>query len=329
MLIRLKRTRSSLLSVSRLPPEVLRDIFRWNAIPKDKFGGLGEGSHNFLLVCRHRFEVASRTPELLSFWGNTLEDWARWCRRSGTVLLDLVLDVADKHKSFDATLLNVLQDRATRDTIQRIHLRAQNARVLRSIVSHLIVACDGIRSNRVASFVLYDRNDLLVDVSNLFVQCRVPKLQRVVLYNCTISSWDYLMSRTTVLTTLSLNFANLSPAPSTSQLLSILASNPALRKVVLLGCAGQGDGGSETFRVQLNHLRKLELGGDLRHVFGLLHRLDHPSNMKRLCLTFYNSILGRFHESLDHTFETTFNTATGLKVGCSFPSLPGITSNYA
>lgn len=53
IIIRLKRTRNSLLNVSRLPPEILGDIFSWNVTIKDTFGGLEERSHNFLLVCHY------------------------------------------------------------------------------------------------------------------------------------------------------------------------------------------------------------------------------------------------------------------------------------
>jgi len=36
-IIKLKRTRNSLLNISKLPPEVLGDIFRWNVVPCDDF----------------------------------------------------------------------------------------------------------------------------------------------------------------------------------------------------------------------------------------------------------------------------------------------------
>ena len=76
--IRLKHVRNSLLNVSKPPPEVLGKIFHWNVTLKGDFGGLDEGSHNFPPpVCHHWFEVASRTPELWSFWSNNLKDWAR------------------------------------------------------------------------------------------------------------------------------------------------------------------------------------------------------------------------------------------------------------
>jgi len=92
-IIRLKRTRNSLLNVSTLlPPEILGGIFHYNVVPDRDFGGLPNGSYNFLLVCRHWFEVASRTPGLWSFWGNSIPDWERRHARCGTVPLDLVLE---------------------------------------------------------------------------------------------------------------------------------------------------------------------------------------------------------------------------------------------
>jgi len=117
-IIGLKRARNSLLNVSKFPPEVLGNVFRWNVILKGDFGGLEKGSHNFLPVCHHRFEVASQTPELWSFWGNNPKDWARWYRRSGTALLDLVLDgYGYDGTCFDAALRDALEDRAAKNTI--------------------------------------------------------------------------------------------------------------------------------------------------------------------------------------------------------------------
>ena len=62
-IIKLKRARNSVLNVSKFPPEVLGNIFRWNVTLEEPFDGIKEESYNFLLVCHHWFEVASRTPE--------------------------------------------------------------------------------------------------------------------------------------------------------------------------------------------------------------------------------------------------------------------------
>ncbi|KAF9782945.1 hypothetical protein BJ322DRAFT_1073521, partial [Thelephora terrestris] len=133
-IIRLKRVRNSLLNVSRLPPEILGDIFCQNVTFKGLFGGLGKGSHNFLLVCHHWFEVASCTPDLWSFWGNNLRDWTKLHLRYPTSPVDLVLDGSwNKSHTLHESLRNALQDRATRDTLRRIHLRSRDPELLASV----------------------------------------------------------------------------------------------------------------------------------------------------------------------------------------------------
>ena len=324
--IRLKRARNSLLNVSKLPPEVLGKIFRWNVTPKGNLDGLEEGSHNFLLVCRHWFEVASATPELWSFWGNTLKDWARWYRHSGTAPLDLVLDDCGNSGPFelDTALRDVIRDRAAQDAIQRVDLKARDPDILHSIISSLTATFEGIRPNGMASFGLWSWSGTPVDVSKFFANYHFPKLQRLHLYNCTISSWDCLMSRTAALTTLFLNFTGPSPTPLTSQLLSMLASNPALRKVVLSGFAvPDDDDGKSSFRVKLQHLKKLRLEGDLRGVVRLLHWLDHPRNMGDLRLILYDcdvtdvsQIIGPYLR--DHLQRRDGRSPDGLNLFVSF-----------
>ena len=288
--VRLKRARNSLLNVSKLPPEVLGNIFRWNVIPNGDFDGLEMGSYNFLLVCHHWFEVASRTPELWSFWGNTTKDWSRRYRRSGTAPLDLVLgEYGCNERYFDDTLCGALEDRAANDAIRRVHLLSGDAGLVGSILNALTPNCEDLRSNGVESFILWNHGKVPADVSDFFAHYRFPKLQRLNLVNCSVSSWDHLTSRTSVLTTLELELDRSSPTPTTSQLLSILSSNPVLQKVALLRRAVPDDDGGDKLssRVQLHHLKELRLNGSLRHVFNLLQQLDHPRNMDLLSLTLF------------------------------------------
>ena len=65
--------RNSLLNItSRVPPEILGYIFYWRALQRRHLPKIRQSSYHFLLVCRHWYLVASRTPELWSFWGHTL-----------------------------------------------------------------------------------------------------------------------------------------------------------------------------------------------------------------------------------------------------------------
>jgi len=298
-LTKLKRTRNSLLNISKLPPEVLGNVFRWNVTREGDFGGLDWGSHNFLAVCHHWFEVASRTPELWSFWGNTIEDWARLYRRSGTVPLDLILSAGYYIDDFSDCGLgeglgDALKDRATQDTIRRVHLKAEDSTLINDIIGKLTTLGEEPRSNSMESLVLWNLDSTgPVDVSDFFARYRFPRLRRLDLTDCAISSWDHLSSRTSILTTLELNFTNHfrtpTPTPTTSQLLLMLASNPTLRGVALFHHAIPNDGGGgSSSRVQLHCLKELRLCGNLQHVLKFLDQLDHPRNLDRLTLALHD-----------------------------------------
>jgi len=190
--------------------------------------------------------------------------------------------------TFDIVLCDALRDRAARDIIRRIHLWGDEAALLSSIISSLTATGEGVRSNSVESFILSNEDGTLVDISDFFAHYLLPKLQRLTLNNCKITSWDLLTSRTTVLTSLTLRFGHPSPTPTTSQLFSILASNPFLQKVSLSEYAIPTDGGGEShYRVSLQYLTELELVGCSRHIVGLLHQLDHPRNVD-LDITLYD-----------------------------------------
>ena len=233
-IIRLRRTRNSLLNVSTLlPPEILGSIFRWNVIPDGDFGGLSKGSYNFLLVCHHWFEVASHTPELWRSWGNSTQDWARRYAQHGTSPLDLVLE-GGADDELNNNLRDALRDRAAQDTIRRVHLRGTYvAKLLNSVVSSIVNKWKETQSNSMQSFIFQSKGPGVVDVSTFFSGYHLSKLNCLRLYGCRISSWDLLKSQTTALTTLELVDTGPSPTPTLSQLLSILSSNPLLQDLTL------------------------------------------------------------------------------------------------
>ena len=274
---KLKRTRNSLLNIHRLPPEVLGKIFVWNVTRKGDFGGLKKESHNFLHVCHYWLKVASRTPEVWSFWGNTPEDWERWHHCPRAAPLDLILGPDNNyHDYLDDALINSLQDRANRDTIRRVHLASDDATLLEEIISSLTPECKEVRSSRMEALLLRNSDSSLVDLSDFLTRRCFPRLHRLEVAHCKISSWDHLTSRTGALT--SLNITNSSPTPTTSQLLSTFASNPALQEIEL-DCltALEDDKDASSFHVALHHLEYLSLAGDFQPVFGLLNQLDYPT----------------------------------------------------
>ena len=294
--IDLKRTRNSLLNISKLSSELLGNIFLWNVAFRGEIGGYGfdrldEGSHNFLLVCHHWFEVASCTPELWSFWGTTLEEWARWHRYSGVAPLDLVLltdkvalNIGRGSHIFDATLRNVLRDRANRDTIRRIHLDVIDPNLLNSIISTLTGNSEELQSSCIKSFIVHCWGmHEPIDISDFFAHRRFPKLQCIELTNYTISSWDIIVSRASVLTTLDLCFSHSELTPTITQLIPIF-SCPTLRKISLRWREKLPDHGNPSIRASLPHLKLFRLRGDPQDVFELLSRLDNPANVDHLAI---------------------------------------------
>ena len=284
-LIQLKRARNSLLNVSNLPPEVLGCIFRWNVIPVGDFGGLPKASHNFLLVCHHWFQVASGTPGLWGFWGNSTENWARRYARHRTVPLDLVLG-RHTNRGFDDRLRDALQDRATRDTIRRIHLKSTNTLLLNYIISSITTEGDETRSISVESFRLLNIGGPRVNVSNFFSRYHFPRLQHLNISGFIISLSVLLESRITSLTTLALTANRSSSLPTLSQMLSILSTNPNLQSLSLSheSVPDVGNDGPSS-KIQLCHLKTLKLEHNLRRVFGLLNHLELPDKMDDLQLS--------------------------------------------
>ena len=268
----LKRTRNSLLNITMLiPPEILGKIFCWSQ----------STSYNFLFVCHHWFEVASHTPGLRSSWGKTLRDWERRhvCFRTG--LLDLELEHAGRGRlDGSESLLNAIRDRAAQDMIREVSLESDDSSLLDSIISAITFDDPETRSSRIEAFTVRnnDGGRSAINLSNFF-QHRLPSLRRLCLSGrCQVSSWSSLGLQTTRLTTLSLKIEGNSTAPTTSQLLSILSSNPSLRHLDLFRGAVPNFDGS-TSKLSLPSLRKLQLKGYSRNIFGLLNILELPDKM--------------------------------------------------
>jgi len=301
-IIKLKRARNSLLNIStHVPPEILGHIFVLNHVREvdhslealSHFTGLQKGSYNFLLVCHHWFEVASRTPELWSFWGNTLQDWKKRHRRPGATPLDLVLDGDDSDPTvlFDESLQDAVRGHVMQDTIRQVHLKTDYSHTLTSIISSLIPGDEGGQNENIESIVWQNGLGPSVDISNFFTRSRLSGLRLLDLFgNFLVSSWDFLGPQVTNLTALSLGISTFQPSPTltTPQLLSVLASNPNIQELTLSNTALPNDIDISTFTVQLHDLKSLSLTGEFRHLFGLLRRLTLPEKLDDLHLNGFN-----------------------------------------
>ena len=303
-----KRARNSLLNISICTPaEVLGCIFVWSLVQKARspaysrdFGGLQKGTYNFLLVCHRWFEVASRTPELWGFWGNTLQDWKKRHHRFSATPLDLVLygDISDPrapfdpHTPFDKSLHDAVRTRVARNTIRRVHLISGHGGTLTSIISSLTPNDEGGQNDNIKSIILGAWGITSVDVSNFFARSRLSGLRFLELCGkIQISSWDHLAFQTTLLTTLSLKINTPPPAPTItgSQLSSILTKNPNLQELTLSGVALPNVNDGSMPKIPLRNLKMLTLAGDFRHLFELLRQLVLPETLDRMNLSGSNS----------------------------------------
>ena len=193
-----------------------------------------------------------------------------------------------KDGDFDEALRDALRDRVARDVIRKIHLKNDDTELLATIISSLIPEGEGVRPSSIESIVLGN-----VDVSGLFARHRFPKLHNLHLSgHFKISSWDHLESTTTALTSLSLDFNGVFPSsaiPTTSQIFSLLASNPNLRSLKLSTSPINDDGGDgPRLRVSLRHLEHISLSGTFHRVFRILHRLKLPKGVDDGEITSYD-----------------------------------------
>ena len=337
-IIKLKRDRNSLLNIStRVPPEVLGSIFAWTLVREHYwcFERLGKGSHNFLLVCHHWFKVASRTPELWSFWGNTLQDWKKRHHRSGAAPIDLALFGSSSNPValFDESLQDAIRKHVMQDTIRQVHLDlvSKDSDTMSAIISSLTPNDGGGQNENIESIIWFLDEPASVDVSDFFARSRLSRLRQLSIYgDFRISSWDRLASRTTLLAILSLKTIASQPSPTitASQLFSILTSNPNLQELGLSDTALPNDVDGSTFQVPLHNLKSLCLTGEFRYVFGLLAHLILPEALDEMDLDVSDSTAEDVSQTLAPYIRDRFRHDTRFqdRLSMSFFSTSSVAS---
>jgi hypothetical protein len=321
--IKLKRIRNSLLKISKcIPPEILGYIFLLT-VARDQDHSLYSATHFegskrrpyvFLLVCHHWFEVASNIEELWSHWGDTLEDWNKWCHRHKASPVDLVLD---GHKCYPEVPSNLLQgelrDRATRDKIRQIKFKGNHPNFMGFILSCLTPDGEGVQEKRLESLIFYSPT-IPEELPNFFARSRLPFLRYLEISGTlTTPLWDHLASQTTRLTVLSLQSGLKTSHPLTlSWLIPILIANPNLQDLSLsevLPDKVEYTGN----RVPLGHLKTIVLRGKFDSIFQLLRRLELPAVLDYTSLTVDDSTSAEIDSILVPYMKDLFRRDVRLK----------------
>jgi len=233
----------------------------------------------------------------------------------------LLTDAHDTVCVLDEPLQDTLRDRAAHDSIRSIHLDGWNGGLLQSVISSLTLDGEDIRDSSIESLWVTDSH---LDISEFLARYRFPKLRVLHLLTATrISPLDKPKIQATSLTTLYLCFRALSDNPTTSQLLSMLASHPNLQDLSLYPTTIPRDGGGgSTFRVPLRRLKKLQLTGDCRHVFQVLRRLGYPDALDSVELELQECVEEMVSELLEQYLrdrfrhDDRFQGRLGLGVSC-------------
>ena len=229
-------------------------------------------------------EVACHTPELWSHWGDSLENWKLSSLHSKTLApVDLVLIGENEVGGFfDEDLRNTLRDRAAADIIRKIHLRGQDRGLLTSILGLLTPEDDAVQHSSMESIVL----DARLDTYDFFARRHFAKLRDLSL-RCADLPLVPLKDNTKALVelTLSNEIDTSTSTPTTSQIISLLASNPNIQTLDLRLEAFDDDTGSNPGDlVPLRYLEKLSLNGKAHDICPIMSRLESFDTINELRL---------------------------------------------
>lgn len=279
-----------------------------------RFDGLKRGTYNFRLVCYYWAKVASRTPELWRFWGNTLNDWEMRCHHARS-LVDLLLDEDKIGQELSVELAGNLKDCANQDMIRRICLRSDSPDLLDSILTCIKPDGEGVQEKRIESLII-NTTSIPRQLSKLFTRLYLPLLQHFEIIGTPETQlWHNVTSSLTGtnLTTLSLQTRESSFPLTTPQLLPILNANPNLQDLILVGVLPHEIEGIRIQRPCLSHLRKINFCGKFRSVFQLLELLEPPAQLDYIKLVMEDSTPRDINQKLVPYMGKFFQSHDGFK----------------
>ena len=271
-----------------LVPEILGYIFWWSVVcGVNPIGRIARNTFNFLLVCRHWFDVATSTPSLWAFWGTSLRECLAFHRYSGAVPLYLNLaDVNTNRDIRDAS--SVLQDPSVRRRIRHLHVHT-SPKALASILSYMSTPQQSSIRSQIQSLMLTvggqwitERPQESPDVTNFLNAHSLPELHSLHLHGCNLR-WESLIPQTSKLTRLFIHFRDNSRNPTTLQLTTLFTRNCALEEINLsleIITTPEDSLPASSISVFLPHLRRLAVYGNVAGHAQLLNLLTFSNELE-------------------------------------------------
>ncbi|KDQ61416.1 hypothetical protein JAAARDRAFT_509522 [Jaapia argillacea MUCL 33604] len=273
---RLRTKRNSLVPISRLPPEVLVNIFGQHASRSDISLGFALGCSRSTVwwiaithVCQYWREVALATPSL---WCSLPFQRPRWVPEmiSRSQMAPLQVTVASESSEFLPQIRMALEH-MPRIRILGLELRTSDLRTL-----PLSSPAPLLHTLKLFNRIIQDPFPIPEDAFNLVT----PSLRRLDLTGCT-PSWDSPMFKG--LTCLSLNTKSgpESGRPSFSGLFEILGNNPQLESLTLINCLSPttSDSRPRNSTILLPMLATFHLEDDALRCSLLISSLSVPPTM--------------------------------------------------
>ena len=284
MIIRLRRRYNAKLTIFRIPPEILSEIFLFcisgGLTPKYRYAA---GTYDFIYVCWYWKMVAYETPRLWSTWpGGCTDAWPILHLRSKNVPLDIHIRDFPAHSDGLEPIFTSF------DTFRR--LRSLDfegyASWLEQFLKHFgVVLGRGNTSNleelRLNVPLTGTPGHGTLERVNRFFSLSFPKLHTLEIINLAID-WDTCFPSPSSIVDLTIQNPPNANRPNTEQLLSFLRRNPRLKELVLedgaLPPPDDTRGGKGC--LELPDLRSLALRGDLVPIMRLLECLKLPAELQ-------------------------------------------------